>query len=59
MSEDREHADRKKDEEYETRRRDRFGKLPERVAPEDLVETTDTDPAHEEPQEPQVRREWG
>ncbi|MCM0673815.1 hypothetical protein NCC78_03710 [Micromonospora phytophila] len=57
MSEDREHPDRSTDDESEARRA-RFGKLPARVAPEDLVETRDTDPPHDEPGEPPVRREW-
>lgn len=59
MSEEREHTDRSTDDEFEARRHGRFGKLPDRVPPEDLVETKDTDPAHEEPGEPPVRREWG
>lgn len=30
-----------------------------RVAPADLVETTQTDPPHQESEQPPVRREWG
>ncbi|MEH0820918.1 MULTISPECIES: hypothetical protein [unclassified Micromonospora] len=59
MSEDREGNDRAADEEFEAQRHDRFGKLPGRVAPDELVETADTEPPHEEPGEPPVRREWG
>ncbi|MER6594625.1 hypothetical protein ABT214_22795 [Micromonospora purpureochromogenes] len=59
MSEDREGNDRAADEEFEARRHDRFGKLPPRVEREEQVETKDTEPAHEEPEEPPVRREWG
>ncbi|MFI5485499.1 hypothetical protein [Micromonospora echinaurantiaca] len=59
MSEDRKHPDRSTDDEFEAKRHVRFGKLPARVAPEDQVETTDTDPPPEGPGEPQVRREWG
>jgi len=40
-------------------RQTRFGHLPERVRPEDLVESEDSEPVHEEPAEPMVRREWG
>ena len=58
MSEDQGDTDRSTDDEFEVQRRARFGKLPDRVAPEDQVETTDTDPPHGEPEEPPVRREW-
>ncbi|MFI6261393.1 hypothetical protein [Micromonospora sp. NPDC051006] len=58
MGDRRGHADRSKDEEFEEQRHARFGKLPDRVEPEDLVETADTDPPREEPPEPPVRREW-
>jgi hypothetical protein len=47
------------DEEIEARRRARFGTLPVRIMPADLVETARTEPPHEEPAEPAVRREWG
>ena len=59
MGEDRGHTDRLTDEEFEIQRHVRFGKLPPRVAPADVVETTETDPPHEEPEQPPVRREWG
>ncbi|MBM0256609.1 hypothetical protein [Micromonospora sp. 4G55] len=59
MSEDREGDDRAADEEFKVQRHDRFGKLPPRVGREEQVETTDTEPPHEEPEEPPVRREWG
>jgi hypothetical protein len=59
MGEDRVHTDRLTDEKFEVLRHVRFGKLPARVAPADLVETTETDPPHEEPEQPPVRREWG
>ncbi len=47
------------DEELAFLRYVRFGELPARVAPSDLVETTETDLPHEEPPQPPVRREWG
>jgi hypothetical protein len=59
MSEDREHTERLTDEEFDVLRHTRFGELPARVPPADLVETAETDPAHEEPEQPPVRREWG
>jgi hypothetical protein len=59
MDDDGEHAEPLTDDELAHLRHARFGELPPRVAPGDTVETTDTDPAHEEPQEPPVRREWG
>ncbi|MFI7542327.1 hypothetical protein [Actinoplanes sp. NPDC049599] len=63
MSDDRERAepdpDSRTDEELERQRQTRFGHLPARVRPEDLVETEDADVAHEEPGQPMVRREWG
>jgi len=40
-------------------RQARFGHLPPRVRPEDLVESEPAEPGHEEPEEPMVRREWG
>jgi hypothetical protein len=60
VGEDREHTERLTDEELDRLRHARFGALPARVAPaEELVETVETEPAHEEPPEPPVRREWG
>lgn len=59
MGEDRGHTERSTDEEFARRRHVRFGELPARVTPADLVETVDTDPPHEEPPQPPVRREWG
>ncbi|RZU76377.1 hypothetical protein EV384_5026 [Micromonospora kangleipakensis] len=59
MGEDRGHTDRSTDEEFEVLRHVRFGELPARVAPADQVETAETDPPHEEPEQPPVRREWG
>ncbi|MGK5441363.1 hypothetical protein ACSNN7_05975 [Micromonospora sp. URMC 105] len=59
MSEDRGRTDRSTDEEYEARRHERFGKLPGRVPEDEMVETAQPEPPHEEPQEPPVRREWG
>ena len=59
MGEDRGHTERLTDEEFEVLRHVRFGKLPAQVAPADLVETAETDPPHEEPEQPPVRREWG
>jgi hypothetical protein len=37
----------------------KFGALPARITPADMVETADTGTAAEEPAEPAVRREWG
>ncbi|MEV4657806.1 hypothetical protein [Micromonospora sp. NPDC049301] len=60
MVEDRGHTERLTDAEFARLRHVRFGELPAGVAPaEDLVETVDTDPPHEEPEQPPVRREWG
>ena len=59
MDEDREHHERFTDEELAFLRFARFGELPARVAPADLIESAETDPPHEEPAEPSVRREWG
>ena len=47
------------DEELARTRSARFGHLPDRVPPENLVEEEDREPAHEEPGQPMVRREWG
>jgi hypothetical protein len=52
------HTDRSTDEQFEGLRHLRSGKLPARVAPADLVETTQTDPPHEDSKQPPVRREW-
>ncbi|MGI5215932.1 hypothetical protein [Plantactinospora sp. CA-290183] len=59
MGEDRARSERLTDEEFEELRHVRFGKLPARIVPAELVETAETHPAHEEPVEPPVRREWG
>jgi hypothetical protein len=59
MGEDRGHTEQFTDEEFAFLRHVRFGELPARVAPADLVETAEADPPHEEPQQPPVRREWG
>jgi hypothetical protein len=40
-------------------RRAKFGKLPARVVPDDMIETAETDRPHEESQEPIFRQEWG
>jgi hypothetical protein len=47
------------EEEYVSLRHAKFGELPDRVLPKDLVELVETDPQGEtrEPVEP--RREWG
>ena len=37
----------------------RSASCPAPVAPADLVETTETDPPHQESEQPPVRREWG
>ena len=59
MDQDRQHTEQFTDEELVLLRRARFGELPAGVVPDDLIETTETDRPHEEPQEPSVRREWG
>jgi hypothetical protein len=59
MGEDREQAAARTDEELTSLRHRRFGRLPARVRPEDLVETEETEVAHQEPGQPMVRREWG
>ncbi len=47
------------EEEYAALRQTRFGELPARVTPTELVETVETELRHEEPAEPPVRQEWG
>jgi len=59
MSDDRERTESSTEEDLAQQRQTRFGHLPARVRPEDLVETEDPDAAHEEPGQPMVRREWG
>src|SRR6516165_4654978 len=69
MDQDRQHTKQFTDEELALRRHARFGQLPARVVPNDqlparvlpndLIETKETDPPHEEPQEPVYRRNWG
>jgi hypothetical protein len=59
MSEDPEQAEPRTEEELAHLRRARFGHLPARVRPEDLVETEEAEHVHEEPEQPMVRREWG
>nr|MDT0660163.1 hypothetical protein [Micromonospora sp. DSM 115978] len=58
MTEDQDRTERSTDDEFEARRRARFGRLPTRVLPAELVETAKTDPPPEEA-DPMVRREWG
>ena len=59
MQDSREHTEQFTDEEYACLRYVRFGELPPRVAPADLVELAETDPPPPEPHELPVRREWG
>ena len=59
MDEHREHTEPRTEEEVAHLRRTRFGQLPARVRSEDLVETEEAAPVHEEPEQPMVRREWG
>lgn len=59
MGEDHDPAEPFTDEELAYLRHVRFGQLPARVRPDELVETEETDPSHEEPAQPMVRREWG
>ena len=58
MGDDRERTETRTEDELAQVRQQRFGHLPARVRPEDLVETEDTEPGHEEPGQPMVRREW-
>jgi len=59
MNDDREQTETHTEQELADLRHLRFGHLPARVRPEDLVETEDADPGHGEPEQPMVRREWG
>ena len=59
MSDDRDQTTARTDDDLTLQRQERFGHLPDRVRPEDVVETADTDSAHDEPEQPMVRREWG
>jgi hypothetical protein len=59
MSADRVQPEPRTEEELADLRHTRFGHLPARIRPEDLVETEDADSAQEEPAQPMVRREWG
>ncbi len=59
MSEHPEQIEPPTDEELANLRQRRFGQLPARVRPEDLVEAQEAEPVHEEPEQPMVRREWG
>jgi hypothetical protein len=59
MSDDRERPDNHTDEDPASQRRVRFGHLPPRVRPDELVESEEAESLHEEPQQPMVRREWG
>jgi hypothetical protein len=59
MREDQEQTEPRTEEELTLLRHRRFGHLPARVQPEDLVETEEAAPVHEEPEQPMVRREWG
>lgn len=58
MSEEREHSEHFTDEDLAFLRYARFGQLPARVTPAELVETAETDAPPEEPPEPTARREW-
>jgi hypothetical protein len=59
MSQDRVQSEPQTEQELADLRQTRFGHLPDRVRPEDLVETKEADAAPEEPVQPMVRREWG
>ncbi|GAA3935442.1 hypothetical protein [Actinoplanes auranticolor] len=59
MSGDREQIEPRTEDELAQQRQARFGHLPARVSPEDLVESEEAEPVHEEPDQPMVRREWG
>jgi hypothetical protein len=56
---EREQAEQFTDEELAFLRFARFGELPARVRPSEMVETVDADAERQEPQQPMVRREWG
>jgi hypothetical protein len=58
MNETREEPETRTEEELAQVRQARFGHLPARVRPEDLVESEDTDRHPDEPAQPMVRREW-
>jgi hypothetical protein len=58
MSEHREAPEPHTEEELAEVRQARFGHLPARVRPEDLIESENIEPAQEEPGQPMVRREW-
>jgi hypothetical protein len=58
MSETRDEPELRTEEQVAQVRQARFGHLPARVRPEDLVESEDTDHRPEEPAQPMVRREW-
>jgi len=58
MGDDREKAEARSEEGLAYLRHMKFGHLPARVRPEDLVETEEAEPMHEEPVQPMVRREW-
>ncbi|MBE1489348.1 hypothetical protein [Plantactinospora soyae] len=59
MSGDRRNIERLTDEDFASVRRMRFGRLPARVMPADLIETAETDAPRDEVEQPLVRREWG
>lgn len=52
-------ADQRADEEYALLRRERFGRLPGRIPPAELVELVDPDPDRERHEPGEPRREWG
>jgi hypothetical protein len=59
MGDERAHTERFTDDEFALLRHARFGELPARSAPTELVETAETELPQEEPGQPMVRREWG
>jgi len=58
MDQEPQHAKQFRDEELALIRHAKFGEPPARMAPDNLIETREADPPHEEPQEPLFRREW-
>lgn len=59
MSDSTEDPERLAEEDPAYVRQAKFGRLPARVHPADVVESEDAGPVHDEPDVPMVRREWG
>jgi hypothetical protein len=59
MADNHEQTETGKEKELADLRHEKFGHLPTRVLPDDLVETEEAKGPHEDPDEHLVRREWG